>query len=604
MATNSELKRFAQSARRQLREQVAGRLEQVLGVDSVEVREKKHAVGELKKQIAENGKAEVIDRVAYTWFNRFCALRYMDANLYNPVRVVSPAPGNVQPELLQEAKAGYLPEDWKRLVEAEKVFGLLNGSIRSENGQQEAYRRLLVGVCNAYSRIMPFMFEEIEDYTELLMPLDLLSENSVLVQTREALSDEACQDVEVIGWLYQYYISERKDEVFEQVKKGSKIEAEDIPAVTQLFTPHWIVRYLVENSLGRLWLLNHPDLKIRQKMEYYIQPVDEETNFLRVTSPEELKICDPACGSGHMLTYGFDLLYAIYEEQGYDPIQIPALVLQKNLYGIEIDERAGALAAFALSMKARGKDKRFFTRGIQPNVCVLENVIFADQELEEYMNALGRDLFTEPLLQTLRQFDQAKNFGSLIRPKLTNPSYIHQVLEEKNLAENLFLFRIHEKVMKVLKQSEYLSPRYQIVLANPPYMGRKGMNGFLREFASCLYPNSKNDCFAMFIERGFNLIKQNCYVAMVTMQSWMFLSSYEDFRKKLLSKSTIECMVHMANMVMGIAFGTTATVWKNTYDSEYKSQFSYVDYDDLNEFNYPNKFPIKNDRLRILNYRF
>lgn len=573
MATNSELKKFAQSARRQLREQVAGRLEQVLGLDSVEVREKKNAVDQLKKQIAEHGKAEVIDRVAYTWFNRFCALRYMDANLYNPVRVVSPTPGNVQPELLQEAKRGYLPEEWKRFVDANKVFGLLNGSIRSENSQQEAFRMLVVGVCNAYAHIMPFMFEEIEDYTELLMPLDLLSENSVLVQTREALTDEACQDVEVIGWLYQYYISERKDEVFEQVKRGKKIEAEDIPAVTQLFTPHWIVRYLVENSLGRLWLLNHPDSKIIQQMDYYIRPVDEETDFLKVTSPEELKICDPACGSGHMLTYAFDLLYAIYEEQGYDPVKIPSLILEKNLYGIEIDERAGALAAFALSMKARGKDKRFFNRDIQPNICVLENVSFSDQELKEYGSAVGRDLFTEPLLQTLKQFEQSKNFGSLIQPALTTPAYIHQVLNEKNIAGNLFLFGIHEKVMQVLKQSEYLSPRYHVVVANPPYMGTGNANDDLRAFSKDNYPRSRSDVFAMFIERNFSLNLKAGYIGMITMHSWMFLSSFEDLRVNIVDTKTISSLVHLGtrafDSIGGEVVSTTAFVIKNRIDQDY-----------------------------------
>ena len=540
MATNSDLKKFAQSARRQLREQVAGRLEQVLGVDSVEVREKKNAVDQLKKQIAEHGKAEVIDKVAYIWFNRFCALRYMDVNLYNPVRVVSPAPGNIQPELLQEAKAGYLPEEWKKFIDSEKVFGLLNGSIRAENGQQDAYQRLLVGVCNAYARIMPFMFEAIEDYTELLMPQDLLSENSVLTQTRLAMSDETCQDVEVIGWLYQYYISERKDEI---INWHSIIDMIDIPAVTQLFTPHWIVRYLVENSLGRLWLLNHPDSKIIGQMDYYIKPVDAEADYLKISNPEELKICDPACGSGHMLTYAFDLLYAIYEEQGYDPIKIPSLILEKNLYGVEIDDRAGALAAFALAMKARGKDKRFFTRGLQPNVCVLENVSFSDQELKEYTQAVGRDLFTEPLLQALKQFEQAKNFGSLIQPVLTNPVYVRQVLAEKNLAGNLFLFGIHEKVLKVLKQSEYLLPRYEVVVANPPYLGGASLNDDLKQFAKTNFPDSKSDLYAVFIERLLTLSYKSGYIGMMTPFTWMFLITYEKLRKKILSENSFLSLI-------------------------------------------------------------
>jgi len=583
MATNSELKKFAQSARRQLREQVAGRLEQVLGLDSVEVREKKNAVDQLKKQIAEHGKAEVIDRVAYTWFNRFCALRYMDANLYNPVRVVSPAPGNVQPELLQESKAGYLPEEWKKFVDSEKVFGLLNGSIGSTNGQQEAYRRLLVGVCNAYARIMPFMFEEIEDYTELLMPQDLLSENAVLTQTRLAMSDEACQDVEVIGWLYQYYISERKDEVFEALKMNQKIEAKDIPAATQLFTPHWIVRYLVENSLGRLWLLNHPDSKLIKQMDYYIQPVDEETDYLKVASPEELKICDPACGSGHMLTYAFDLLYTIYEEQGYDPIKIPSLILEKNLYGIEIDARAGALAAFALAMKARGKDKRFFTRGLQPNVCVLENVSFSDQEIKEYINAVGRDLFTEPFLQTLKQFEQAKNYGSLIQPLLTNPGYTRQMLEGKNLAGNLFLFGIHEKVLKVLKQSEYLSSKYNVVVANPPYMNSSGMNDELKEFLQDFYVEYKSDLFSAFIVRNLTLAIKKGELGFMSPFVWMYISSFEKLRIKIINETTIVTLVQLEyNSFEGSAIPICSFVLENQARRDYLS--SYVKLSDFRGF--------------------
>ena len=362
----TELKKFAQSARRQLREQVGIRMEQVLKTDSAELREKEQAVRQLKSQIAETSKAAVIDRVAYTWFNRFCALRFMDANRYNRIAVVSPAEGFTQPEILQEAKAGYIDEDLERCVDKQRVFDLLGGRLPSSDPQQEAYRLLLVGACNALNPVMPFLFEEIADYTELLMPLDLLSERSVLHGMRAAMTVEACQDVEVIGWLYQFYISERKDEVFAALKQNQKIEAEDIPAATQLFTPHWIVRYLVENSLGRLWLLNRPRSRLAERMDYYIRPEQAEEDFLRVETAEEIKVCDPACGSGHMLTYAFDLLYAIYEEEGYPASEIPRLILEKNLYGIEIDERAGALAAFALAMKARGKDRRFFEREAPP----------------------------------------------------------------------------------------------------------------------------------------------------------------------------------------------------------------------------------------------
>jgi type II restriction/modification system DNA methylase subunit YeeA len=605
------LKKFAQGARRQLLEQVSSRMEQVLRSDSVEIREKAKVVEQLKAEIEAHGKIAVIDRVAYTWFNRFCALRFMDVNHYTRIGAVSPVEGGTQPEVLLEAKQGHVDEELARFVNPQVIFSLLNGQRPASDPQGEAYRLLLVGACNSYSEVMPFLFEKIEDYTELLMPLDLLSENSVLHDLREALSPEACEDVEVIGWLYQYYISERKDKVFEALKQNQKIEAGDIPAATQLFTPHWIVRYLVENSLGRLWMLNHPNSGLREKMEYYIEGNDEggrmkdeegkfiiqPSSFILLNSPEEIKLLDPACGSGHILTYAFDLLAAIYEEEGYASSDVAKLILEKNIFGVEIDPRAGALAAFALVMKARAKDRRFFTRDVSPNICVLENVTFNDAELKQYMNAVGRDLFTEPLMETLRQFEQADNFGSLIRPMLTDAGYVRGLLEGKNLGGDMFYTDTHKKVLQVLRYAEFLAPRYHAVVANPPYMGSSGMNDVLNEYAKDTYPNSKADLFAMFIERGFELIEKRGYNAMVTMQSWMFISSYEELRSQLLNSATIECMVHMANMVMGIAFGTAATVWQKNFKNDFISQFSYVSYADLNEDNKPYTFPIKNKRL-------
>ena len=264
----------------------------------------------------------------------------------------------------------------------ETVTSLLNGTRRSDDPQGEAYALLLAEYCRHWNRSMPFMFEREGDYTELLIPANLLADDSVLARAVAVLTEKVCQDVEVIGWLYQFYISERKDDVFAGFKKGKKAGAAEIPAATQLFTPHWIVRYLVENSLGRLWLLNRPTSRLAEQMEYYIAPVDEETDFLKVTSPEELKIIDPACGSGHMLTYAFDLLYAIYEEEGYAPSDIPGLILANNLYGTEIDPRAGALAAFALTMKARARQRTFFNKQIEPNICVLEPISFTPGELD------------------------------------------------------------------------------------------------------------------------------------------------------------------------------------------------------------------------------
>jgi len=590
------LKIFSQGARKKLLESVGVRLDAILKLDTIEVREQEAAVRALKEEIANRSREEVIKYVAYVWFNRFCALRFMDVNNYSIIGVVSPAQGFIQPEILQDAKQGHIPDELSRYISKKHAFDLLQGNTPSRNAEQEAYKLLLVGVCNYYNTSMPFMFEKIADYTELLMPEDLISESSILTDVRNAMTEDTCKDIEVIGWLYQFYISEKKDEVFGNLKKKKKIATEDIPAATQLFTPHWIVQYLVENSLGRLWMLNNPDSRLINSMEYYIRPDEENREeFLKINSPEEIKVCDPACGSGHMLVYAFDILYKIYEETGYDAKEIPSLILQKNLFGIEIDERAGELAAFALMMKARGIYKRYFTRGIQPNIKVLRNFSFENEELKEYMEFVGENLFTAPLRDTLRQFENAATFGSLIIPKVQDIEDVYRILKEKNLSEQLFLKPTHEKVLKILEQADYLSQKYQVVIANPPYMGGKGMNDRLKGFAKDKFPDSKSDLFAMFIERGFNLVVKLGFNAMVTMQSWMFLSSYEKLREKLLNEMTIECIMHMENMVMGIAFGTSATVWVNNYIHGYHGAFCFIEYKDIVD-NKPNMFPPLNDR--------
>ena len=590
----SQLKQFAQNARRQLIELVSTKLSIVLDAGSAARRENEKAVKDLEKEISRTSKDQVIEKVAYIWFNRFCALRFMDVNRYTTIGVVSPSEGFSQPEILMEAKQGHIDAGLR--IDKDRVFGLLNETIPSPEPQQEAYRMLLVSVCNDYNSIMPFLFEKIADFTELLMPDDLLSESSILTATREALSDESCADVEVIGWLYQYYISEKKDEVFAGLKKNKKVTPENIPAATQLFTPNWIVRYLVENSLGRLWMLNNPGSRLIDRMEYYIKSEQEETDFLVIKSPEEIKICDPACGSGHMLVYAFEILYTIYEEEGYDAPKIPQLILENNLYGIEIDERAGELAAFALFMKAREKYRRFFRKAVQPNICVLENISFDSDEVKRYMDKVDRDLLTMDFQSLLYDFKEADNFGSLIRPRVTDIRYIFHLLDEKKVSDDLFLQNIHKRVLKVLKQSDYLNPKYHIVIANPPYMGRKGMNGSLAKWANDNYSDTKSDLFAMFIERCLELVLKFGYCSMVTMQSWMFLSSYEKLREHLMSKTSIENLAHMANMVMGIAFGTSATTWKNSGNTFSKGKFCFVDYEDIGKKDKPINFPPQNKR--------
>ncbi len=574
----SKLKKFAQFARRSLREQVSAKLALVLSPNSAARRESPQAVKKLEEAIAQSGGQDpVIERVAYTWFNRFCALRFMDVNRYTRIGVVSPAEGQFQPEILLEAKMGHFDEDMVPPQARQKIADLLAGRAPSHDGQGEAYRLLMVAACNAWHQAMPFLFQRIDDYTELLMPDDLLSGSSILAYTREAMTPDACKSVEVIGWLYQFYISEKKDAVFEGLKKNQKITPENIPAATQLFTPHWIVRYLVDNSLGRLWLLNRPTSKLAEQMAYYIPPEKPETDFLRINGPQDIKVCDPACGSGHMLTYAFDLLYAMYEEDGVDPAQIPELILTHNLYGIELDERADELAAFALSMKARARQRRFFNKRIKPNICVLEKVNFERDELDEYMSATGRDLFTHELRETLQQFTEADNFGSLIRPQLAGAADTLATLEAKDMGGNLFLAETHRKVLTVLRMAEYLSPRYHVVVANPPYMGGKGMNGRLSAWAKENYPNSKSDLFAMFIERNLDMALPGGAVAMITMQSWMFLSSFEALRSRILNQHTILSMAHLGarafDSIGGEVVSTTAFVLENSHKPNYRGAY-------------------------------
>ncbi|EGQ8448092.1 TPA: BREX-1 system adenine-specific DNA-methyltransferase PglX [Vibrio alginolyticus] len=574
----SRLKKFAQFARRSLIEQVQTKLKFVLAEDSLARRESPKAVKELENKKQELGEEQLLEQVAYTWFNRFCALRFMDANQYNRIMVVSPVAGQFQPEILAEAKAGHLDDSIFNEKARDEINGLLSGAIPSRDGQSEAYRLMIVTVCNDYHRLMPYLFERIEDYTELLMPDDLLSGNSILAYTREAMTPENCESVESIGWLYQFYISEKKDQVFEGLKKNKKITPENIPAATQLFTPHWIVRYLVENSLGRLWMLNNPSSKVVEQMDYYIKPVEEEKDYLKVSSPEELKICDPACGSGHMLTYAYDLLYAIYLDAGYDSSEIPEKILTNNLYGIEIDERAAELAAFALSMKAlkgnpldeSNNRRRFFRNPIEPNICHIQNVSFSEAELDEYFEFVGVDLFTKDLRATLKEFEEADNFGSLIQPTLKNPADVLAMLDSKDVSGQLFLADTHRSVLRALKQADFLSQKYQVVVANPPYMGAKGMNVRLKSYLSKVYPDSKADLYSMFVERCTLLSVSLGFTSMITMQSWMFLSRFASFRKKVLSTSAISRFLHLGSRafdsISGEVVQTSAFILENRKD--------------------------------------
>ena len=400
---------------------------------------------------------------------------------------------------------------------------------------------LLADYCRYWNRAMQFMFEREGDFTELLIPANLLADDSVPSRAVRVLTKDVCQDVEVVGWVYQFYISERKDEVFAGFKKNKKAGADEIPAATQLFTPHWIVRYLVENSLGRLWMLNRPASSLVDQMEYYIAPVDEETDFLKIGSPEELKVVDPACGSGHMLTYAFDLLYAIYEEQGYAPAEIPSLILNNNLYGVEIDPRAGALAAFALTMKARAKQRTFLNKQVEPNVCVLYPIRFTPDEID-FLLIPGGDKYAEAAFWN--QFQHADTLGSLIQPNFDLVARLKQHIIQLDDGGDIVLVDVLARAERVVIHAEYLSPRYSVVVANPPYMGSSNMAGILETFIQEQLPDAKADLFATFIDRGQTLANRGGMIAMIAKQNWLFRPAFSSLRSKLLEVHQLEQVAH------------------------------------------------------------
>jgi hypothetical protein len=550
----SALKTFAPAVRKQLMEAVTRKLDFALTAQTPDYLTTFAPQVAALRKLAQSDRTGLIERVAYTWFNRFAALRFMDARGWHPfrARVLTPASAaEMQPELLKLTRTGALPEELKSHTDPTRLNDLLDGRIPSPDAQGEVYRHLVLAACRFYHALLPNLFEKLDDETELLLPDDLLTEHSVVHGFRTEISDEDCGDgqranVEILGWLYQFYISERKDEV---MARKSAVPTEDIPAVTQLFTPHWIVRYLVENSLGRLWLLNRPGSRLRDHMPYYIEG-EPETDFLKITKPEEIRLCDPAVGSGHMLTYAFDLLTLIYEEEGYAPTEIPALILRHNLHGLEICPRAAQLAELALVFKAREKSRRFFQPEhlVRPHIIELRDVRFAENELRDYIHALGLgDLFNQPMLRLLHQFEEAKNFGSLIQPCLDERAIANarRAIEAKDLGGQLFLRETHLKVLRVLEQAEALTQRYHVVVANPPYMGSRQMNGRLRVFAEENFPKSKSDLLAMFVERNLELVKGHGFIAMITMHSWMFLSAYDDLRSDLLNSSSLVTLAHL-----------------------------------------------------------
>lgn len=519
----SKLQAFATDARRQLMNAVRARLDAALVPNSDAQVDDPRAFDFLQHEIeraggGEEGRRHVVERYAYRWFNRIIAFRYMDVHGFTGTPVVSPAgltSMNGLPEVLAAAKRGEYDDSTVFSLRGndkakERIEGLLSGSIMADDPQGRAYGLLLRSECRFWNRNLPFMFESVVHESgrvdELLMPADLLAEGSVLRNAVEAMTPEDCGvddpsgNVEIIGWLYQYYISERKNEVMDGFKKNHKAGADEIPAATQLFTPDWIVRYLVQNTVGRLWMQSHPDSQLYKNWDYYIQPSEdgstENEDILNIQTPEELTVCDPACGSGHMLTYAFDLLYEIYEEEGYAPSDIPGLILKHNLYGMEIDERAVSLAAFALTMKARSRSRRFFKKQVEPNIQRIAPISFEEGEVAE-LNDLYQVNLDSMVWNT---YAKADVYGSLIQPPrelVDLASSAEDTEDEITLADSL----LRECADEVFAQTRYLARKYMAVVANPPYMGAKNMSAELKQFVQDHYEDVKADLYGCFYVR-------------------------------------------------------------------------------------------------------
>lgn len=519
----------------------------------------------LVREVNEKGFEQVMEEVAYTWFNRFMGLRYMEVNEYLPtgLRVLSSeVEGKTEPDVL--ARVSEVIDELK--LNAEYIYELLDSG-KTED-REEAYKHILVRQCNELGKIIPQMFEKISDYTELLLPDNLLEEGSVIRKMVEDIEErDFKEEVEIIGWMYQYYISEKKDEVFAALKKNVKITKENIPAATQLFTPKWIVKYMVENSLGRLWLEGHPNEELQKEWKYYLEEakqepeVEEELRKIREEhsklKPEDIKILDPCMGSGHILVYAFDVLYEIYKTAGYSEREIPRMILQNNLYGLDIDDRAAQLASFALIMKARHYNRRLFREmereGLELNLCSIQESNSIHKEAIDYFCSLETGLDNDELENDLEYlwstFADAKEYGSILEVQEVNFEALKQRLkeieEEQNFTFGDYRKMILDKLPMMIKQAEIMSRKYETCVTNPPYMGKKGMNGKINNFLEKNYKECKTDLYSAFLLKCCNLTKENTFAATINQHSWMFTGSYEDLRRHIIKNTSIESMIHL-----------------------------------------------------------
>ena len=532
---------------------------------------RKRLVGQIQRE----GFEPVMEAMAYTWFNRFAAIRYMELHGYldHGYRVLSHPEGQPYPEILQHAADVDLPG-----LEREKAVELKLDGAQDE----ELYRLLIKAQCNALHEAMPFLFERIGDETELLLPANLLHTDSLIRRLVEDIDESAWEQIEIIGWLYQFYISEKKDQVI-----GKVVASVDIPAATQLFTPDWVVKYMVQNSLGAQWLATYPHSPLKGQMDYYIEPAAQsgevKAQLAAITSstlnPEALTLIDPASGSGHILVEAYDLFKAIYLERGYRQQDVTQLILEKNLFGLDIDARAAQLTGFALMMKGRADDRRFFERGIRLNVMALvDSTGFDAERLAQGVKLADYGLKLGDLTELMRLFVHATTFGSLIQ---VPEELVAKLPALKRLSgttsQDLFVSNALKRLGPLVQQAGLLAAQYNAVVANPPYMGSKFHIPILKKFLKDHFPDAKSDLFACFIERGFTLAKDARHNAMVTMQSWMFLSSFEKMRERMLREKTILTMAHLGARAFGSISGevvqTTVFVLKNRPPHGYKPVF-------------------------------
>lgn len=572
------IKKYAVWARKELLSRVAQKAQQYgitetemvdAGADSVNGKvlsaEEMQQRRALIAQINEKGYQQVMEEVAYTWFNRFSALRFMEVNGYLPshVRVFTDENNAFKPQILAEALHLELDK-----LDKDKVYAL-----KEAEQTEELYKYLLIVQCNALNSILPGMFQTIADYTELLLPDNLLREGSVIEQMISQIPEDNWQDaVQIIGWLYQYYNSEKKDDVFAALKKNVKITKENIPAATQLFTPDWIVRYMVENSLGRLWVEGHPDAKAQllptpeeqaaytagnrdpedTKWHYYLEEAQQEPQVQAQLSeiskqyadltPEQIKVIDPCCGSGHILAYLFDVLMQIYENYGYTPRDAVTSILQNNLYGLDIDDRAAQLAYFAVMMKARRYDRRFFSHTTQPHVYAIEESNRIEKPDVEYF-CNGKPELKDAMHTILTQLYDAKEYGSILTITPQDWDALYARFDEVADESSFHRESIRKKLLPLVRVAQTLAQKYDVVVTNPPYMGASNMNPKLNEFIKQNYTDYKSDFFSAFIVKCSNMAKPEGYCGFFTPYVWMFIQSYEKLRQYLYQQATLETLI-------------------------------------------------------------